>query len=542
MKFRQSIFWLTAFLAAFAFDFLFWGKMPGISFLIWVILVLAAVFVLAKLEKAPFSKWGILLVLLALACAAVLFLRREPLTMGVNFCLAVLAVLLLFNTFRNGFWVRYRLFNYVWAGIEIVIATLAGAIVRVGSKPAEAQVSTESAQPDSLASDSPSGSKETPARKHFPLGAILRGLFLAVPVVALLAGLLASADPIFSDGIKNIFDLTNLGEYVARFIIIFLVAYALTGLLLRAIWPTSEPERPDPQKTPYKPFLGWIEAVIVLSSVVALFGSFVSIQFQYFFGGAANISINGYTYAEYARRGFSEIVIVALLTLLLYMVITTSVRLETSKQRVTVMALSILLAVNVLVMLTAAFQRLTLYEQAYGFTRLRTYPHMFMIWLGLLFVWLIFLEVFKRRGRLTLAIAVCVSGFCLSLAIVNVDSLIARQNIDHAILGGELDLDYIRALSVDAVPTLLEQYARKDIKQEIHDQIGADLACRWLEFDQDRTVYSWQSYNLAVAQAQKLLQDRSQEWQQYKPASDNMGNTVRIQGDVIPCEIYDAMD
>jgi hypothetical protein len=44
----------------------------------------------------------------------------------------------------------------------------------------------------------------------------------------------------------------------------------------------------------------------VLSSVVVLFSAFVIIQFQYFFGGAANISIEGYTYAEYARRGFGE--------------------------------------------------------------------------------------------------------------------------------------------------------------------------------------------------------------------------------------------
>ena len=37
-----------------------------------------------------------------------------------------------------------------------------------------------------------------------------------------------------------------------------------------------------------------------------LFLVFVWIQFVYLFGGQANISAEGYTYAEYARRGFFD--------------------------------------------------------------------------------------------------------------------------------------------------------------------------------------------------------------------------------------------
>ena len=35
-----------------------------------------------------------------------------------------------------------------------------------------------------------------------------------------------------------------------------------------------------------------------------MFALFVGIQFFYFFGGAANITLTRYTYADYARRGF----------------------------------------------------------------------------------------------------------------------------------------------------------------------------------------------------------------------------------------------
>ena len=54
-------------------------------------------------------------------------------------------------------------------------------------------------------------------------------------------------------------------------------------------------------------FLGFTEAAVVLGAVVVLFALFVVIQFQYFFGGQTNIGVQGYTYSEYARRGFGEL-------------------------------------------------------------------------------------------------------------------------------------------------------------------------------------------------------------------------------------------
>jgi hypothetical protein len=71
------------------------------------------------------------------------------------------------------------------------------------------------------------------------------------------------------------------------------------------------------EKPVLPPFLGFTEAAIVLGSVAVLFAAFVYIQFQYFFGGQANIHIDGYTYSEYARRGFGELITVAVFSLLL---------------------------------------------------------------------------------------------------------------------------------------------------------------------------------------------------------------------------------
>ncbi|MFN3490924.1 MAG: DUF4153 domain-containing protein, partial [Anaerolineales bacterium] len=71
------------------------------------------------------------------------------------------------------------------------------------------------------------------------------------------------------------------------------------------------------EKRVIPPFLGFIESTIILGSVVTLFTIFVVIQFQYFFGGAVNVNVEGYTYAEYASKGFGELVTVAFFALLM---------------------------------------------------------------------------------------------------------------------------------------------------------------------------------------------------------------------------------
>ena len=53
----------------------------------------------------------------------------------------------------------------------------------------------------------------------------------------------------------------------------------------------------------------------------ALFAAFVTIQAAYLFGGRDTLARSGMTYAEYARRGFFELVAVAVLTLALVLVL-----------------------------------------------------------------------------------------------------------------------------------------------------------------------------------------------------------------------------
>ena len=180
-------------------------------------------------------------------------------------------------------------------------------------------------------------------------------------------------------------------EYIFRLVYILILAYALAGAFLHAAQKSDEKVE---EKTWVSPFLGFTEAAIVLGSLTVLFMVFVVIQFQYFFGGQANISIEGYTFSEYARKGFGELVAVAFFSLLLLLGLGNITHRQTETQRRVFSGFGAVLVGLVIVMLVSAYQRLVLYETAYGFSRLRTYTHVFMIWLGLLLVGVVLLKYF----------------------------------------------------------------------------------------------------------------------------------------------------
>lgn len=495
---QQKWFWLSAFVAAVLFDFMFWNKPLGISFLIWVAVMLAAGYLLAGREGKRPSPLSIVLTLITLGFAAVMAWRSEPFTRALSFLLTFGGMILLTATFLNGYWPWYRIRDYVVEFAKVIGGGFAGAILlNSHSRPL-----TEG--------DAPSRQGFW-HRRGFP---ILRGVLIALPIVAVLGLLLSSADPVFGDWLKRVLNLERLPEYLFRLFYILIIGTFLVGVYLRALYPSGDVQKPEPNKPWFKPFLGSTETGIILGAVDLLFIVFVVIQVRYLFGGTANISETGYTYSEYARRGFGELVAVAVLSLGLYLSLSTVSKRESKFSRIGFTALAVLLMANVLAILASSLQRVMLYEEAYGFSQLRTYTHIFIYWLAGLILVTIVLELIRRRGHFALALLVMVVGFGASLAVINVDGFIAARNIDRALKGEELDEVYLNQLSVDAVPVMIEHYLDPALPSSAKTKLGLALACRE-KLTNDPAAIQWQGYSIGLARAYRLLQQNSDSWSQY---------------------------
>ena len=102
----------------------------------------------------------------------------------------------------------------------------------------------------------------------------------------------------------------------------------------------------------------------------------------------------------------------------------------------------------------SALSRLHLYEEAFGFTRLRLFMNAFETWLGVLVV-LVLLAGIRLRARWLAAAVVATAGATLLvLGAVNPDHFVADRNVDRYLATGKLDVGYLQALSADAVPAV----------------------------------------------------------------------------------------
>jgi hypothetical protein len=241
-------------------------------------------------------------------------------------------------------------------------------------------------------------------------------------------------------GLLNI----HIGEHISA---TFLGTW-IAGSYLRAALLT-EPSSASMAEPKIK--LGALELNVALALLNILFFTFVAVQTQYLFGNAATVETTpGLTYSSYARRGFFELVAVALLVLPILLGADRRHAPEKSKRPLRLQSLILVALVGCVIV--SAMHRMRLYQNEYGLTELRWYTMAFMIWLAFLFA--LFCVTVLRDRRPVFVAGILASGFTMILIIhaLNPDQRIAASQFANAKAGRRFDPEYFRKLSADAVP------------------------------------------------------------------------------------------
>jgi hypothetical protein len=266
--------------------------------------------------------------------------------------------------------------------------------------------------------------------------------------------------------------------------------------------------------------VGFIETSTILVLVNMLFAAFVGIQFTYLFGGAANVTEAGYTFADYARRGFFELLTVAILTMVLVLGLNWLSRRENKGQIRLFNGLGSVLMGLVLVMLVSAWRRMALYEAAFGYTELRLIVYVCMAWLAVTLIWFL-LTLWVRPDRFAIGALLAVMGFVGTLNLINPDAFIARQNLARYEQTGDLDAAYLASLSNDAVPELVRGLGLTvgDPEEQLlpicqswlsdaydcyatpHEILLTELTYRYESLTADTVWQRWTSFNVSRWQA-----------------------------------------
>ncbi|WP_342378294.1 DUF4173 domain-containing protein [Myxococcus stipitatus] len=301
-------------------------------------------------------------------------------------------------------------------------------------------------------------------RKRLPLLVpVLRGLLFALPVLMVFGMLLGGADVAFAAALERVFDV-DLGDFVAeslrRVLGWLLCAVAAAGLLGHALRRRSSGEAGDAEEAPSERWLGFTEALVLILAVNALFLAFASFQVQYLFIGGASSPAPGYSYSEYARRGFFELLAVTVMTLGLVMGLARWARRESPVARLLFQVGTSVMVALTLVIVVSAMKRLVMYEDVFGYTRLRIFSHVFMVLLGVVLTWR-GVTLWWRPERFAMGAHVAALVAVMGVNVINPDALIVRysQVESSQVPKGWVDTALLRTLSADAVPELMRLYA-----------------------------------------------------------------------------------
>lgn len=402
----------------------------GLGWTIWVVaLALAAVSVARRLDHnitAEQSAW----LCAAVLCAAAFAWRDADELRALN-VLGTLVALAMYAMVAAGLpapsILAARLRDVVAAGVYAVVDLVSGAPILVAGE-AELQ--------------------SLPVVRGGASWSGLRALLLTAPVVIVFTVLLSRADPVFAALFK--LPPIDAARLVSHVVLVGAFAWWSAGWLRGAV-PGATRRPVPPQRLPLR--LGLAEVTLSLGAVIALFTIFVGLQLRWLFGGAGVVlATTGLTVAEYARRGFFELVGVAALVLPLILGTRAAIedeRVVARHRRLSLVLLSLLAAI-----MASALLRMRLYIEYFGLTTDRVYASGFMLWLALVFGAMA-LTVLRGWTR-PFAAATMLSALLslLALDVMNPDLLVARVNLGRPTDARTIDYVYLARLSGDATPVV----------------------------------------------------------------------------------------
>jgi hypothetical protein len=478
-----------SFVLGLLFDYFFYDKIPGLSFPLYVVLVIAGLFILANFLKKQINKEVYLLLVLLIFFSTMVFIHSSGLLIFVN-VIASLFLLLVINEISFGEKVKnFSIEDYLkilflpFKFIHPLFQTLSNLF------------SLREAKED---------------RKIF--SQIVKGILIVIPVLFVFLLLFSSADLIFRKYVSELISIDNELVIIFRFILILIVTIVFIGAYTYS-FREKEGQITAPQKSKNHT-VGDIEISIILGSVNALFFIFILVQLTYLFGGESNISTQDFTYAEYARRGFFELIAVAVISLFLLLTTEKYVIKKETEHALGFKILSTALIIQVVLIIASAFTRLSLYEEAYGFTTLRLYSHAFIILLVIIFCLLLY-KIYKDKRESTFAFRVFLSVvlFIAVMNFLNPDAFIARRNIERFASTGKLDIYYLSRLSDDAVSDIITilNISNEDLRK----RFARELYWRTKNND-SRNFSQWQSLNISRMRAKKILNSKISELEPYQ--------------------------
>ena len=449
----------------------------GLGATLYIVLYVISVLAYAKLKAVKFNSESIILsvLMILLAISFTVFYNYSLnifMQIAMNFMLIYLPVTV-FNKLIKSETSALILYDYINALVFIPIHNATSFWICMFSKRGKSTSSTKT--------------------KYFLH--IFLGLLIGTPFIMIVIFLLSSADATF----KNIFDhLFNFDINVPENIGTLIWSLPMATYLYALIYGSSIEDNSKSfnidkfNKTmDNAAFIPRLSLYTVNAVICCFYILFIGIQAIYFIDILGGSLPADFTYSEYARRGFFELLAVALINIVFIAVAKIfSVKNENNKYlRIHIILNSIL----TLALISVDFAKMYLYISTYGLTTLRIIPSVFMIFLCFVFAFIIMGE-FKKSFPVTKLSFYAGNILFVLLCLANIDAVVAGYNL-NAYMNGNLpyyDIYDLRESDMAAMPVIYKAWKNssdEELKDKLH--FCAEGIMGYYSFDIDEPI----SYN-----------------------------------------------
>lgn len=474
---------LASILLSTIFNILFYGKIPGISYLLFT----AAFYILFFINfrntdicKATLNNFLLLFILL-LSLTYTLF-TNEVFMVFNTLALPILVVshtMLVTNknqyTWFKFYFITDIIYGFFYGAFAFIFKPFA--VIRDLLK-----LNTEKSQ-------------------HTNFKKVSLGLLISVPLLFIIIPLLSSADSTFGNIFKDfgkLFTNLNTSELKFRFILFIIITFLTFSYMWFLTLPNKTKEPSDKDLIKSTEVFDPVTVITILISINLVYMIFVIIQFSYLFSQPENLS-----YAQYARKGFFELILVTLINLTILLSTIHLTKKADIKVNTTLKVLNMFLIFCTGIMLISAHFKMSLYQKIYGYTYLRVFTQAFMLYILALLIATLCKILFNKIHVLKLYIIISLIAYTL-INFANVDTIIAKNNIArYRTDSKQLDIYYLTNLSYEAVPELLEflpELKQKDSK--LAAILENDL---YRKKNNLKNFNNWQSFNFSIEKAKKAL-------------------------------------
>ena len=297
--------------------------------------------------------------------------------------------------------------------------------------------------------------EETGRKRNSKLMYVLLGCAIALPLLVIILNLLSLADPVFAKVIKDIFGKLFYSWDVVKIVIFAAVIFFFVyGFIVKT--GRRDLGANAPKEGSYEPVIG-ITITVVLTAFYLIFAV---VQIVYLFMNSAGLP-DDMTYAEYARRGFFQLLFVAVVNVCIVLIFDAIFR-----KSVVLKTVLVVMCICTYIMIASSAVRLSMYIKEYALTYLRINTIWALIVTSIVMLGVI-ISLFWRNMPLFRYIFLTVMVMFTLYAFVRPGAVISKYNISQAHNGKKVDIEYVMDIGSDGVPYLIDYFRTKDITPEM---------------------------------------------------------------------------